>query len=185
MPPSEDELRRIWEHVAYEIGMFAYCQERLAQTSYRQGERSALLEAYAVHARALFDFLFHVPAMADRPVLAVHFVRDLEAWRYAKGKTPRVLDQLKTRVGTEVAHLTYDRLEVGPEAKGWDIPEISKALRGALATFLAHARDEFPPIVIGPEAVPDALVVATGTDHASSTHFTMTSLKNTREPDGT
>lgn len=159
--------------------MFAYLEGRLAEQTHREAERNALLEAYALHARALFDFLHHRPNKG-RPVLAIHFVRDEMAWKRAKGKTPAVLERVKLRVGQEVAHLTYDRLDVGPEAKSWNIAEISAALRAGLVTLLAHARDEFPPILIGPESVPNGLTISTGTTETSTSMLTVITLTNER-----
>jgi hypothetical protein len=49
------------------------------------------------------------------------------------------------RVGKEVAHLTYGRLAVTPEAKLWPFPEIAEALNGVLGVFI----DSIPKDLLG------------------------------------
>jgi hypothetical protein len=52
---------------------------------------------------------------------------------------PEVLAAVKLRVGNEIAHLPYARLDVTPEAKGWNIVAIWSAMHGVIRTFVDSA----------------------------------------------
>lgn len=99
--------------------------------------KNAFLESFAIHTRILKEF-FHPSGAKDNVVLAEHYFDDRMTWRRVRGRLPKALD-VDRRVGTEIAHLTYDRLDVTPEAKNWNIPEIWMAMTQLVTTFVQHA----------------------------------------------
>ncbi len=57
----------------------------------------------------------------------------------------KALRRVPSRVGKEVAHLTYARQDVTPEAKVWPHGEISRDLMAVVEQFL----NEKPPRLFG------------------------------------
>jgi hypothetical protein len=95
---------------------------------------NAAPESFTVHARVLLEFLF-----GDNPrpedVVAADFLGGQGQWKELRGDMPPVLADLRTRVGTEVAHLTYARLSLTPEARGWHFVDILQAFEGVVGQF--------------------------------------------------
>jgi hypothetical protein len=89
--------------------------------------KNALLESFAIHARNLVLF-FH-PEVVPRPhpgdVLARHYV---PGWAGVRQELPGALSVVAQRVNKEIVHLSVERLDVGPEAKHWQIARTSATL---------------------------------------------------------
>ena len=100
----------------------------------RQTIHNALLESFTVHARVLLHFLYGSKSQSD-DVLAEDFFDTPSVWQQRRpGKSP-LLDTVSKRVGKEVAHLTYKRLEVTPETKPWSYLGIVKEIGLVLMEF--------------------------------------------------
>lgn len=139
------EVRRVSEHLHYEVEMLAYTATRLADAKkLPEAEVNALLESFTVHARALV-FFFYEPPKFDNDVVADHFMPPLLEWSRIAGPLPIALMDVRSRVGTEIAHLSYARLKVMPDAKLWNISEITVALLGAVDLFTQYAENLAPP----------------------------------------
>ena len=135
-PRTPEELRGASEHLFYEVGMFGTLARALATGVFGAGSiNNAVLESFTVHARVLLDFLF---ANKPRPddVVAEDFFPTPERWPTVRGDMPPLLKDVDARVGKEVAHLTYARLEVTPEKKEWRFVEIAVALEAIIALFV-------------------------------------------------
>jgi hypothetical protein len=102
---------------------------------------NALLESFTLHARGLLQFFFP-KAPRDDDVLAQDYFGGKPAWEDVRGDMPPALSQIDFRVGKEVAHLTYARLSVRDEAKGWDIREIAAALTDVAVAFRTHVNPD-------------------------------------------
>src|SRR5260370_16018681 len=91
------------EHVSYELSMFYETAARLEHDPKVQDDwivRNALLEAFAIHARALAAFLFPDVIQPRRDdVTALNYVREPDAWAAARGPLPAELKTLITRAG--------------------------------------------------------------------------------------
>ena len=77
---------------------------------------NAFLESFTIHVRALLQVFYPANPLID-DVLAQDFFDEPRIWVDALGEMPEVLAIVKPRVGKEIAHLTYARLAVTPEAK--------------------------------------------------------------------
>ncbi len=102
---------------------------------------NAFLESFTVHVRALLQFVAPTSPKPD-DVLAEDFFDSREAWLQIRGELPAVLADVNRRVGKEIAHLTYARQKVTPEAKNWDVRAIWEALGELLQRFAEHALAE-------------------------------------------
>ena len=123
--------------------MLRYVAERLASITMRmtagtavdENERNALLESFTIHARCLIEFLWDSPKRDD-DASAVSFC-DEGVWERERGQVPDQVAQVSPRVGKEIAHLTYARLDIDQESKNWhfglifyELHRFSGALQG-------------------------------------------------------
>jgi hypothetical protein len=119
MAVEPEKLRAISEHVLYEAEMLVGIWPALNAGQFGPDHvnviRNALVEAFAVHARGLSDFLFCEPREDD--AAAEQFFGPGE-WVALRGEdlSPE-LQAVRRRTNKEIAHLTYSRLNV-PEASG-------------------------------------------------------------------
>src|SRR5215467_13998641 len=136
---TTEQLLCAAEHLLYEVRMFDLTARQLTSGGFGDGVvRNALLESFAIHTRTLRQVFFPQNPGADE-ILAAHYFDNPSAWAKPRGKLPEALSNVKDRVGKEIVHLTYDRLDVGPEAKGWKIQEIWKAMTSVIDVFVQHA----------------------------------------------
>jgi hypothetical protein len=139
---TAEELRAASEHLHYEVNMFDATGRALASGVFGAGAATnAFLESFTIHVRALLQFLYPTAPKPD-DVLAEDFFDDPTAWAAVRGALPASLDAVNRRVGKEIAHLTYARLDVTPETKGWNIPEIWAALLSVVQKFAENAPRE-------------------------------------------
>jgi hypothetical protein len=122
------ELREASEHLFYEFWMFSTLARALTTNVFGKDNvaNNAILESFLIHARNLLDFLFadsREPRIDD--VVAEDFLEVSEQWPAARGKMDPVLETLNRRVGKEVAHLTYARLNVEADAKPWHFLDLA------------------------------------------------------------
>jgi hypothetical protein len=138
---TDDELRAVSEHLHYEAWMFLTLARAFATGVFGTGPiNNAALEAFTIHARGLLDFLFAEDPRED-DVVAGDFLTGQD-WPTIRGEASPILDAVRKRVGKEVAHLTYARLVVKPEAKQWLFLDIAKAMEGLIGSFLAAVPKE-------------------------------------------
>jgi hypothetical protein len=126
---SDVELQKASKHLWYEWTMLVELAKLLRSDKLPDVTGNAYLESFAIHARALHDFLYPDAASVSTDVLARDYLMS-DDWG---GKRPTY--GLKYRVNKEVAHLTYNRLEVTPEAKLWPVQELAKTLDSAMLDF--------------------------------------------------
>ncbi len=123
--PKERLQRMAEEHLFYELQMFHSTAIRLGSNLVQQNVdlRNNILESLAVHIRVLFKFFFDKPSK-DSDVVASDFYPDENSWHDIREKIGHEDEVSSTcrRVNKEVAHLTWDRLDVKPEEKGWLAP---------------------------------------------------------------
>jgi hypothetical protein len=133
---TDEDLRAASQHLHYEVWMFLTLARALSTGVFGEGPLSnAALESFTVHARALLEFFFgDKPRLDD--VVADDFVGGQGKWSELRGEMPAILADLRDRVGTEVAHLTYARLLVTPETKGWRFVDIAQSFEDVVGRFL-------------------------------------------------
>lgn len=138
--PSDEELREFAEeHLTYEVNMMIGAAKGLSQPSNSQFAINALLESFAIHLRALIDFIWESPDVWKDDAIGCDFFNSTEQWKKVRPDFPAALEPARSRTGKEVAHLTYARMKVTPETKGWNIGEMTEAMVRALKVFADNA----------------------------------------------
>ena len=97
-----------------------------------------VLGSWTVNARKLIDFIDGAAHARRDDILADDFMADDSDWPTAK-RGLHELDELRQRVGKEIAHLTYP---TAPKAEGWDVGTGTRELARAMTVFVAHAPPE-------------------------------------------
>ncbi len=114
---TDDELRKAAEHLEYEIGMLVSMANILSINVLGRGQlANAALESFTIHARNLLDFLYPQGARED-DVIADDYFPIPDDWQKRRTVKTQILENVHRRVGKEVAHLTYARLEINNEQK--------------------------------------------------------------------
>lgn len=139
---SDTELSE-WakEHLVYEVDMLLFATESLIDEPGGM-DGNVLLEAFAVHARCLFDFLWGKGnENYDDDAYAFHFS---DKWNGRRGAIPPNLLKIKDdkRFGREVMHLTYERIGGSGDAKVWPCGKVLLEIATALQLFAELAREE-------------------------------------------
>jgi hypothetical protein len=139
---SDPELQAASRHLKYEIDMLMSVALALAAPEPKQHwETNSLLESFVVHFRNLVDVFY--PGANSKPddVLASDFFDVPEQWDSIRPPQSDVFGAARIRVHKEIAHLTYARLHVPPQEKGWDIgrlvgemDKVVSAFRGSVAS---------------------------------------------------
>ena len=134
----DDELKALSEHLLYEVEMLFKTADRLSAIA--EGEsvpwevRMALIEAFAVRARAMIEFLWQDETRWKEDALAVDFFEP-GAWAELRPEMESTLGDVTRRAGQEIAHLTYHRVRVVEDAKGWPFVHIAAAIGRCLRPF--------------------------------------------------
>ncbi len=123
--------------------MFEETSRTLELHRLRGVEKYAFLESFTVHARALVGFFFST-AGRDTDVLAIDFFADPATWQAScrPDTIPPALSTVGFRVGKEIAHLTYDRLEIEPEAWKWNVTAMREAMTPIVRDFATRVPPE-------------------------------------------
>ena len=134
---TQEKLRLVSDHLWYEIWMFRTMALVLFHgfLGKRGPIHNAVLESFGIHVRGLLDFLY-----AEKPgeddVVAEHYFSTYQEWHNARPEISDYLRKARRRVNKEMAHLTYTRLSVGGEAKGWDVPLLASEIERVLKVFI-------------------------------------------------
>ncbi len=174
MTRTEDELKKLSRHVLYEIQVLFGTAEALEVHTTTLGSElpwltsMTYLEAFVLHARALEHFIFrdreHRGAREGDGLAVDYFAP--KAWRGLCPPKETTLDPLSTRVGKEVAHITYARTVATEEMKQWRFAQIAGSIGRPLRVFIDnvdpekvipdfrdHVRAAFPEYLRFPVAV--------------------------------
>ncbi len=136
---SEDQLRAFAkEHLYYEISMLYYDYDQLKVTSNRDFLFSALLESLIIHTTVLLDF-FYKPQMKADDAKAIHYMKDIAAWKKVLPNLDPYFRKFYTRRSKEVVHLSYRRLDVSQEEKSWQGDKTTQNLKETINIFLHNA----------------------------------------------
>ncbi|OFZ54756.1 MAG: hypothetical protein A2428_01035 [Bdellovibrionales bacterium RIFOXYC1_FULL_54_43] len=114
------------EHLAYEVENFFACAAELLvpHGNYSLNIRNALLSGFTMHARSILFFLYADKNPKPDDALAQDFLRDGLTWSKIRPDMPESLRLLQRRVGKEIVHLTYSRMEVSESAREWNLGQI-------------------------------------------------------------
>jgi hypothetical protein len=141
--PSANRLRRFAEeHLLYEAGMLYEVTGKLMNRHHEDDPvvQNALLESFGVHNRNLIDFLWLGRPMKDTDAIARDWIEGWEAPEMSER-----LANVKDRVGKEMVHLSYNRLDVPEDEKGWGVLGIGPEVIGAFGKFATEVPDDLVP----------------------------------------
>ena len=104
----------------------------------KTAEINAHVESFAIHLRSLLDFFYLDPKIAHKEdVLAEHYFDNPKDWYKVRPTISEgELISIKSRVGTEIAHLSYKRLLLSVADKLWPFIELKSYVLNALKEFL-------------------------------------------------
>jgi hypothetical protein len=129
--PSDEELRKLTEHLQYEVLMTFDLADALASMFMAPPSkpldllvRNALLEAFVIHIRQLVEFFWRDRSpkrkVTQQGAYAADYFEPGE-WKLLRPARPNRLDRLLTgKVGWGVVHLTYGRARSTPKDKEWE-----------------------------------------------------------------
>jgi hypothetical protein len=138
---TDDQLAE-WaaEHLIYEVDMLVFALEKLSEVQPETRDANLALEAFAVHARCLYEFLWCRPNLAyDNDAFASDFS---DEWNGRRDAVPAHLAEVKDRkrFGQEIFHLTFNRLSGSDEEKIWLCGQMGLEIATALKLFSELAR---------------------------------------------
>jgi hypothetical protein len=134
---NEDELKRVSHHLRYELAMLSAAANAISSGIAERGWLSnLLLESFVLHVRSVSDF-FYVERKKEDDALAGDFFLEGQ-WVNLRPIETDLLKKARKRAHKEVVHLTYERLNVAPEAKPWPLLEIVRDVDAVLHVFLQH-----------------------------------------------
>lgn len=136
---TEEELRKASHHLHYEFSMLISITQAFASGIASGGWLvNALLESFVIHFRTLLDFFYPPDNSKPDDVLASDYFDNSEDWAKIRPHLSDTLNRYKIRAHKEIAHLTYARLDVTPEIKGWAFLEIAREMEQLMDLFLKH-----------------------------------------------
>jgi hypothetical protein len=126
------------DHLHYEINMCRKTLGLLAGGTADGVLKDVLVESYAIHLRALIEFLYD-PRRNPDDLRAGDFVKVDAAWLRARGAKPKALTDAQKRAHKQIAHFTKKRFAYGTPEKNWMPGYEIPALVAGLRLFLQHA----------------------------------------------
>ena len=130
------------KHLLYEVGTLHTVTGKLMNRHHKDDPavENALLESFGVHARNLIDFVWVEHPKVATDAVAGDYVDDWEPPEQSER-----LSRVKDRVGKEIAHLSYHRLDISEEQKGSQVIGIGPELLSAFGSFAERVPDERVP----------------------------------------
>ena len=128
----------------YEVDMLIETGRVLASVMTGQPRviKNAVLESFTLHTRVLLDFLYLDKPKWPDDVMALHFLDEPNKWKTNRPEKSQILESVHARVGTEVAHLTYKRLEISSEQRQWHFVAIAEEVATILNKLLKLVQRE-------------------------------------------
>ena len=107
-----------------------------------QVAENGLLESFAIHSRNLLDFVWLEKPMKPTDAVAADYFPEGD-WK--PPEQSERLSNLKDRVGKEIVHLSYNRLTIPEEERGWQVLGIGPEILSGFSQFAATVPDESVP----------------------------------------
>jgi hypothetical protein len=142
---SDEVLARVADHLDYEYEMLMALAQAMASGISAQGWlTNALLESFVIHVRALVDFFYPPESAKSDDVIAGHFFDNPGEWERIRPQLSETLKRGRARAHKEIAHLTYARLDVTPEAKSRAFIDVANEMGALMQQFRNSARTRSP-----------------------------------------
>jgi len=133
------------DHVEYEFDMLLWLGAVLSKPRRIDGLRAeatrlnnSLIEAFAVHARNVIEFLYP-DTVRSTDVIAADFF-ETDAWVELRPAISATLKLARVRANKEIAHLTTNRISGNPPEKSWNVASLMTELRPLMRLFATKAR---------------------------------------------
>src|SRR5262249_34065290 len=109
---SDEKLHEISKHVHYEFQMLEnLLKMRWTSVAHDQAFMNAFVASFAIHSRNLIHFLFP-QKIKKGDVLAEQFFAEPLQWKKIRGKQSIILRRAVKRADKEIAHITFERLNL-------------------------------------------------------------------------
>ena len=158
---TPEELRKISEHLHYEIETMQHAGMNALLTPETNLSFRCFLESYALHLRNLIEFFFH--GRGKNHENASEFIESthLPMWKLIveEERKPLKPDFLYGKASKQVVHLTLAREEFVGEEKQWDAVFPQEDLIRLYRYFLLMANPKF--LCTKSSAMRDALIQST------------------------
>jgi hypothetical protein len=149
-----DETNALTGHLVYEIEMVSELVNRFVRFRLHLGSglssddvyqaevadlsgRNADIDSFAIHARVLVDFFFGGREGED--AIAADFFNTDADWYAVRPKQSGILKRVNTRVGKEIAHLSYRRKD---PAQAWSYSLVWGELAKVIEAFVDNVPDD-------------------------------------------
>lgn len=143
---TDEELRLLSDHVLWHVKMLFGLSDRIEATALRVGpsfsapEDAALLESFAVHARALIEFFWKEGTAWPEDGRAVQFFNDGE-WAEIRRPMEATLDTVFERASWGIVHISFKRVVEPAEASEWRFTQVAAAIGRCLQLFIQNVPD--------------------------------------------
>jgi hypothetical protein len=126
----------------YEAGMLHEITIKLMNRHHEDDPvvENALLESFGVHNRNLIDFLWRSRPMKGTDAIATDWNVSWQA-----PKMSERLANVRDRVGKEMVHLSYNRLDIPEDEKGWQVLGVGPEVTGAFGKFATEVPEDLVP----------------------------------------
>jgi hypothetical protein len=140
--PMPDLLEMAGDHLPYEVHMVYLTAVSLSQPHTDGPTHDALVESCALHTRNAV-FFFDAPERVDADdVIAEDYFASGADWRRVRDRVapdPALFAQIRRQAAKQIAHLTYDRLNIkGRADKVWRFGDIWNLLSSLRDAWLAE-----------------------------------------------
>jgi hypothetical protein len=144
MSRTNEELKKAYEHVKYEIDTLdsAFRFLQLGQNNLGYVLNNLALESFLIHVRLLVDFLYQTERNGHQKedIIASDFFTSSNEWKSIIKDKPALLTNTKDRADKMLAHLSYLRDEYKSEP--WQYEAIYRVLRNKIELFTNNVPNE-------------------------------------------
>ncbi len=134
--PTHEELKVFsGEHLCHEIGMLYEVTLKLVRREADQITGNALIESFGIHAAIILGFMFNKKDKKD-DAIANDYVVDQIKWKKIVSSYRKKLNFIYLRRNKELAHLSYERLEVTAITKQWSFVAICREISDLVDYFI-------------------------------------------------
>ena len=127
--------------------MLSHAVEKFANKRLSDQDHNAFMESFAIHVRCLRDFLWGKRRRQNPEDAFASDFCDPGVWETERAPLPAALNVIegnRQRIGREIVHLTYHRLDIAAETKDWDLTALMCAIAEGLYEFAKVAEAGAP-----------------------------------------
>ena len=166
---TNDELREASRHLSYEFHTFTVAlrgvvvmqnPSSIETLTLLTQAGTALFESLAIHARSLVHFAYPESPVYPNDILAEDYIPE---WETVRPPMAPALSNVKGRVATEFAHLSYRRIPLTEGAMKWPVSEIANGLLDVMRAFVANVSPDKvdPTLLLGTDPKDSAMTPGT------------------------